>query len=88
MSKLHEPAFISNGDTSGGDGCIGGEFYKQVASSAENSLAGQVFHLVGVVYRRRVNVVPILNQQPETWTKMGNLPTFLTRRAKGRIEPL
>lgn len=66
LCNLHnKPAFISNGCASGGHCPICSELYKQVTTSAEHTLIGQILHLVGVVHRGRVYVVAILNQQPK-----------------------
>lgn len=74
MSKLctlyDQPAFISDGCTSGGHCPICSELYKQVTSSTEHTLIGQILYLIGVVHRGRVYVVAILNQQPKkTYTE-------------------
>lgn len=60
-----QPAFESDGSTSGGHRPVCGELYKQVTSGAEHALIGQILYLIGVVYRGRVDVVAIFNQQPE-----------------------
>lgn len=60
-----QPAFESDGSTSGGHRPVCGELYKQVASGTEHTLIGQILYLIGVVHWGRVNVVAILNQQPE-----------------------
>ncbi len=69
ISKLcmlrDQPAFISDGCTSGGCCPVCGELYKQVTSSTEHTLIGQILYLIGVVHRGRVDVVAILNQQPK-----------------------
>lgn len=62
-----QPTFVSDGCTSGGHCSICGELYKQVTSSAEHTLVGQVLHLIGVIHRGRIYVVAILNQQPKTY---------------------
>lgn len=62
-------AFVSDGCPSGGHRPICGELDEQVTSSAEHTLIGQILYLVGVVDRRRVDVVTIFNQQPKTKKK-------------------
>lgn len=62
-----QPTFVSDGCTSGGYCSICGELYKQVTSSAEHTLVGQVLYLIGVIHRGRIYVVAIFNQQPERY---------------------
>lgn len=69
LCKVHDqPAFVSDGCTGGGHRPVRGELYKQVTSSAEHTLIGQILYLVRVVHRGRVYVVAVLNEQPRTHT--------------------
>ena len=60
------PTFVSDGRPGGGERAVGGELHKEVSPRAQDALVGEVLHLVGVVHRRGVDVVPVLYQQPET----------------------
>lgn len=62
--------FISDSCSRRGDRPICGELHKEVTACAHHALIGQVLHLIGVIHRRGVNVVPILYKESETPSKI------------------
>lgn len=40
------------------------EFHKEVSARAEQALNGQVLHLVGIIHRRGLHVVPVADDEP------------------------
>lgn len=56
--------FISDGSSSARAHLVTGEFHKQMPAGAGDPLSGQILDCIRVIQGRRVNVTPILYEEP------------------------
>lgn len=57
---------VPDGEPGGRARGVGGQLDEEDAGGGEQAFVGEILHLVGVVQSGGVQVVPVLDQQPET----------------------